>query len=251
MRGNETEDLTARLIGLRDILRNEIAAGQALATARMDGMDSARQQYLDGLADQRNALHDRIETVRQLARGEHQALEEQLNRRLDSLQLQLEQRFNATRDAVHDLRSLLDERYATQTKALDAAFKAAEQAVAVALANAEKATVKAEDASEKRFEGVNEFRKALSDQTSTFIPRAEYDTAHASLADRVTANADRLAALELRLTSRLDRGEGSEAGAAGLRSERRLDTGQAVAIVVALVVTIGLVVSVITLIVHK
>lgn len=135
-----------------------------------------------------------------------------------------------TRGAADDMRRLLDERYATQTKALDAAFKAAEQAVAVALANAEKATGKAELAAERRFESVNEFRKALADQTATFLPRPEYDTAHAALAERVTGLSDRLSALELRLTSRLDRGEGSEAGASGQRNETRLNAGAVIGI---------------------
>lgn len=37
------------------------------------------------------------------------------------------------------------------------------------------ATEKALDASNKRLEGMNEFRDALKDQASTFITRAEYD----------------------------------------------------------------------------
>ena len=117
-----------------------------------------------------------------------------------------------TRQQAEDHRRMLDERYATQTKALDAAFKAAEQAVAVALSNAEKATTKAEAAADKRFDAVNEFRQVLSDQTSTFLPRIEYDTAHAAQTDRLNGISDRLSALELRLTSRLDRGEGVDMG---------------------------------------
>ena len=88
---------------------------------------------------------------------------------------------------------------------------------------------------------VNEFRKALSDQTATFIPRAEYDTAHIALVDRVNANADRLAALELRLTSRLDRGEGSDAGAADTRTEQRLNTSQIIAAIATLAAVISLI----------
>lgn len=52
-------------------------------------------------------------------------------------------------------------------------FKAQEQAVAFALASAEKAVTKAELAAEKRFESVNEFRNQLKDQTGTFITRNE------------------------------------------------------------------------------
>jgi hypothetical protein len=76
---------------------------------------------------------------------------------------------------ILDLRVLLDERYATQTKALDAAFVAAEKGVVTALASAEKAVTKAELAAERRFEAVNEFRAQLSDQNATFITRVEFD----------------------------------------------------------------------------
>lgn len=43
------------------------------------------------------------------------------------------------------------------------------------------AITKAEQATEKRFEGVNEFRNTLADQQRTFIPRAEYESGHAGL----------------------------------------------------------------------
>jgi hypothetical protein len=47
-------------------------------------------------------------------------------------------------------------------------FKHQEIAVTTALANTEKAIGKAELATEKRFDSVNEFRLTLSDQTATF-----------------------------------------------------------------------------------
>ena len=160
------------------------------------------------------------------------------------LERQIADQREADRQRVEDLRRMLDERYATQTKALDAAFKAAEQAVAVALANAEKATVKAEAASERRFASVNEFRQALTDQTATFLPRAEYEAAHGALADRITVNADRVAALELRLTSRLDRGDGADLGTAASRTERRLDTGQLIQALILVAALAAIVISV-------
>lgn len=54
-------------------------------------------------------------------------------------------------------------------------FDAQEKAVLSALTAADRAVAKAELASEKRFEGVNEFRDALSDQQRTFIPRLEVE----------------------------------------------------------------------------
>jgi hypothetical protein len=145
---------------------------------------------------------------------------------------------------VNSLQSMLDERYATQTKALDAAFRAAEQAVAVALANAEKATIKAETAADKRFDAVNEFRQVLTDQTATFMPRSEYDTAHAALVDRITIQTERMAALELRLTSRLDIGQGTDEGGYRQRTDQRAGVAQMLQILTIVALAAGLVITI-------
>lgn len=139
------------------------------------------------------------------------------------------------------LREHLTQRLADLDRALSRRMDDADKAVTAALVSAEKAVTKAEAASEKRFEGVNEFRKALSDQTATFIPRTEYDTAHEALAARVTANADRMTALELRLTSRLDLGQGADAGAAGQRTDQRLNMSQVIAGIATIVAVVTLV----------
>ncbi len=52
-------------------------------------------------------------------------------------------------------------------------FLAQERAVEAALFSARTATEKADSASERRFESVNEFRATLKDQQSTFITRGE------------------------------------------------------------------------------
>lgn len=54
-------------------------------------------------------------------------------------------------------------------------FDAQAQAIKDALLAAEKAVSKAETANEKRFDGVNEFRRALTDQTATFVSRIEFN----------------------------------------------------------------------------
>lgn len=118
---------------------------------------------------------------------------------------------------------MLDERYATQTKAVDSAFAAqqtamqtaltaAERAVATALLSAEKAVAKAEVAADKRFDSVNEFRSQLSDQAATFMPRREAEISHVAIIERVDATARKLGDLELRLTSRLDINAGRSNG---------------------------------------
>ena len=142
---------------------------------------------------------------------------------------------------VDTLREHIGQRITDQGAALNRRMDDADKAIQAALVSAEKAVAKAENAAERRFEGVNEFRKALSDQTATFIPRAEYETALAALAARVNANAERVAALELRLTSRLDRGEGADAGAAVQRTDQRLGMSQVIAGVATIVAVVSLV----------
>lgn len=60
-----------------------------------------------------------------------------------------------------------------------------------ALEAAEKAINKAEQATERRFASVNEFRQTLTDQAASFMPRAESE-------QRSNANTERLRELELR-----------------------------------------------------
>jgi hypothetical protein len=95
-----------------------------------------------------------------------------------------------------DLRDMLDERYRTQTKALDAAFDAqqiamqvamtaAEKAVAAALAASEKAVTKAEIATDKRIEGLNELRQIVNDITAIQMPRAEAEQRLGQIAEQL------------------------------------------------------------------
>jgi len=108
---------------------------------------------------------------------------------------------------LDDLRTMLDERYATQVKAVDAAFAAqqqamttalaaAERAVATALQSAEKAVSKAEVAQEKRLEGVNEFRAQLTDQAATFVRREDVDVRLNALGDRLNETNTKVTKLE-------------------------------------------------------
>ena len=68
----------------------------------------------------------------------------------------------------------------------------------------ENALKKAETASEKRFDGVNEFRAILTDQQKTFITRNEWGSQHHALEDKINA-------LENRATLSEGKGEGKHA----------------------------------------
>jgi molecular chaperone DnaK (HSP70) len=60
-------------------------------------------------------------------------------------------------------------------------FEAQTQGITAAMSAAEKAITKADNATEKRFDGVNEFRGALDDYTKTLAPRSEVATLKESM----------------------------------------------------------------------
>jgi predicted transcriptional regulator len=112
------------------------------------------------------------------------------NRLRQELERRLEQRVNA-------LERLTDAKLANLSTLIDAHA----ERVVLALAAADKAVSKAEAATEKRFESVNEFRQTLSDQTRSFISKVEFEAVR-------DTNAARLADL----ASRMDKTEGKAVG---------------------------------------
>ena len=60
-----------------------------------------------------------------------------------------------------------------------------QRAVQAALEAAKEAVIKSETAADKRFESVNEFRKALSDQAQDQVTRIEWGAAQNSLVEKI------------------------------------------------------------------
>ncbi len=104
---------------------------------------------------------------------------------------------------INDLEKYVERRFTDQDKAVQAALLAAKEAV-----------LKAETASEKRFESVNEFRKTLSDQTASFLPRPEYDANHKALEDKIDTKTKATDDKIQTLTDRLNVREGKSTGIA-------------------------------------
>jgi hypothetical protein len=107
---------------------------------------------------------------------------------------------------LDDLRSILDERYRTQTEALKAAFAERETAVRAALLSQEKAVTKAEVAADKRFDLLNELRVGVA-------TKEQVD----ALDKRISEIAARIDRTEGRSTG-LSAGWGYVVGAVGLAS---------------------------------
>ena len=87
------------------------------------------------------------------------------------------------------IRILMDER----DRRYEQRFTDSGTAVQAALMAAEKAVTKAETASEKRFEGVNEFRNTLADQQRTLMPRPEAELRMGSIETSLVAIQKQLA----------------------------------------------------------
>lgn len=82
-----------------------------------------------------------------------------------------------SQDKIDCLREIMDERDVRYEQR----FKAMDEKTSLALTASEKAVSKAEIATEKRFDAVNEFRGTLSDQARLLIPREEVNARFASL----------------------------------------------------------------------
>jgi len=88
-----------------------------------------------------------------------------------------------------------EQRFEGQKAAIDAAFAAQKEAINAALAAADRAVAKAENATEKRFESVNEFRGTLDNQQRTLIPRSEVDVMVRGLEEKIANNTKQMDAL--------------------------------------------------------
>jgi len=83
-------------------------------------------------------------------------------------------------------------------------FLSSQQALNAALESASTAVIKAETATEKRFDSVNEFRATLADQQRTYMPRSEVDIIIKNLEERVSINANQISTLVGQKSGRTD-----------------------------------------------
>ena len=82
--------------------------------------------------------------------------------------------YNEKRWNVYSLKEYFDMAIAKMDEKIEQRFCAVKEAVD-----------KADKATEKRFEGVNEFRNAMGDQQRTFIPRREFEISIDSLSRKI------------------------------------------------------------------
>ena len=115
-----------------------------------------------------------------------------------------------------------EERFAASQKALELGLMGTKSEISLALAAADRAVQKAEVATEKRFESVNEFRGTLDSQQRTLIPRSEVAVLVEGLSEKI-ANVTKVVDEQKAIIAKLQAerqgvvgGWGYAAGAVGL-----------------------------------
>ena len=86
---------------------------------------------------------------------------------------------------IETLKEHYDTLLTERAKRAEERHAAAQLSIQAALAAADKAVLKSEEAVEKRFESVNEFRGALDDKSRLNMPRQEVELALAGLRERI------------------------------------------------------------------
>lgn len=205
----------------------------AVQLARIAGEAETRDRLIQEEIDRRFAEVRRLmDERRDSSQRDHQSIQDEVDRRLEDVE-----RLGVQR--IQDLKEMM---ILVQS--------AAKEAVQAALKSAEKAVIVAQEASEKRLDAMNEFRKSLSDQTSTFIARPEHTAQYKALSDRVDNNAVLLSALELRLTSRLDTFSGQQTGAGTSVTDQRAERGFRNANISAVIAGVATLVAIVSLVLY-
>lgn len=146
--------------------------------------------------------------------------------------IRYQQRFEAQSDA-------LSAAFLSQQTAMQTALKTAQEAVQAALAAADRAVSKAELASDKRFEALNELRQMLNDMVANLIPRIEATQRFDAISEKLESVGKRIDVLDVRLTAMLSEGVGGKAASDNTRANLSI----AISIVLFLLAIAGFVLA--------
>lgn len=141
---------------------------------------------------------------------------------LDERELRNREQLDRIIDQIGSVDRITDAKFVTFRTLIDSQA----EKVALALAAADKAVSKAEVATEKRFEGVNEFRAALNDQSRLQVTTDKFDSVIDGLNSRIRS-----------LEARIEKGEGQGQGAKDNKSGLYAAIG-AVGVLVAIIVVV-------------
>ena len=185
---------------------------------------------------------------------------------VDTLHSHLIRMMNAQRQLMDERDIRYQQRFDASQKALEAALASQQRSITDTLTAAERDQIRRDTAverdqarrdaaNEKRFDSVNEFRKTLTDQAATFMPRGEAEAIVSTLSERMQALAtsgqhwvtreemqatiDRQTERIQELTNRMNRSEGQGLGVKENRSGIYAALGATVAIMSIIIVVVN------------
>jgi hypothetical protein len=188
-------------------LRRDVSALREILQARLDGMDRATALLSETVNRTPTQIQTEIAHVRELMQEKLGSLGGQAEEKFASISLQFTERDVRTNQAA-----------TASAQALAAALQAAKEAVFEQAQAAAKAAEKTELSFSKQIDQI----------------QLQITTVAEGLGDKIDD-----------LKGRIDRGEGSDAGVAVTRTQQRLDTGQMVAILGAVLLALAVAVSII------
>lgn len=149
-------------------------------------------------------------TLKEFLDAQLEAMQQQIDRRIETTQRELhdaavhaETRNQATGDTcaastadlgrrVEETRDRLTRHVEDQADQISAAVDSARREAAILQKASDDAVAKAEKATEKRFEAVNEFREQLRDQAGDFMLREVADRELTEIRKQIQSNTDRI-----------------------------------------------------------
>lgn len=235
-----------------DAERDYVLGQLAVLRARLDGMDEAARVLSETVTRFPTDVQQEVGHFKELHRTQIEEMRRGLDERYDAQQRAVEKALEAAEKAVERRQDNLDREFhehLEQVRHENAlAFSNSEKAISAALAAQKEAVAKAETANEKRFESVNEFRGQLNDQAAQFLPRAEFDTAHNALIDKVESGQsrilERVGAMELRINGISSQHEGRRDQTATARSNLSAIVGLAGFILTVMIVATAVILAV-------
>lgn len=204
-----TEQLMREISRVEAIIGLQIAAVDErlhaevkLTDERISAGNVDRETIRAQLAEKFHSVQDQFDALRSQCDNEKENISKSVSTAFASADKAIDESVKLTDSKISSiigtitsLREMLDERYQTQTKALDAAFvaqqaavatsfDASEKAMAAALLAAKEAVEKANVSTEKRFDSFTEIIAQLNGTLALQLPRAEAEARLKALDDR-------------------------------------------------------------------
>jgi len=167
--------------------REDIKSAQELLQSQLD------RRFEDVEKTLKVELLQRDRAVEVLA----ESLKQQVNVGDDNLRQHISNQVDQIKQALEAANKLMDARLGT----LDQQIKSVHREIDIETDATRTAVQKAETATEKRFESVNEFRAQMADQSALFISRREVEASVNAISEKVAA-----------ITDRINRSEGKGSG---------------------------------------